>query len=393
MAIPPYADRMSEVRGQNLSAVSADAISFGAGDADPAMLPDISDIAADVLKKYRTEVLQYAARKGLPEMREWVAAEARKSGLRVTADNILVVNGAKHALDLTCKLFLNPRDSIVVTTPTYMTSLPIFNSYQVDFIEIAQDADGLIVDALEERLKDLKRKNARLPKMVYNVPEFHNPSGVTMSAERRAQLVRVAQEYGLLIVEDDPYRRIRFEGKSVAPIQSHDTTGCVIGLGTVAKLVAPGFRVGWVIATPEIIDKMASVKTDGGSGAIPQRFILEYAQRGRIEPHIAEVIATYRKHRDVMLKMLHEQLPGSSAIEPAGGYYVWVKLPEGVDGDELASAAARHGVEILPGRIFYATTGPKNFVRLAFSFNSDERTVEGMQKLGKAYAEVAHSLV
>lgn len=393
MPNPNFADRMSEVRSQNLTPVAADAISFGAGDADPAMLPDIAEIAADVLREYRTEVLQYAPRKGLPEFREWIAQEAREAGMRVTADNILVVNGAKHALDLTCRLFLNPRDSIVVTTPTYMTSLPIFNSYQVDFIEIPQDADGLIVDELEERLKERKRNNARLPKLVYNVPEFHNPTGVTMSAERRVQLLKVAQEFGLLVVEDDPYRRIRFEGKSVPPIQSYDTSGCVIGLGTVSKVVAPGLRVGWVIATKDIVDQMAVIKSDGGSGAIPQRFVLEYARRGRIAPHIAQVIETYKKHRDVMLEMFPEHLPGASVVKPEGGYYLWVKLPEGIDCDELSSAAARYGVEILPARIFYATTGPKNFVRMAFSYNSIQRTMEGMQQLGKAYAEVAHSLV
>jgi 2-aminoadipate transaminase len=290
-------------------------------------------------------------------------------------------------------LFLNPGDSVVVTKPTYFTGLPIFRSYQVDFIEVPQDRDGLIVDELVELLIERRRNNKSLPKLVYDVPEFHNPTGVTMSTERRARLVQLAREYGMLVVEDDPYRRIRFEGKAVPPIQTHDTSGCVIGLGTISKVIAPGLRIGWVIASPEIIAKMALIKSDGGSSALPQRLILEYARRGRIAPHIGETIETYRKHRDVMFEMLPQMLPGTSVNKPEGGYYLWVKLPDGVDADELAIASAGNGVEILPARIFYATNGPKNFVRLAFSFNSIERTVNGMEQLGKVYAQTAHSLV
>ncbi|MGH7715314.1 MAG: PLP-dependent aminotransferase family protein, partial [Vulcanimicrobiaceae bacterium] len=235
--------------------------------------------------------------------------------------------------------------------------------------------------------------NKSLPKLVYDVPEFHNPTGVTLSAERRARLVQLAREYGMLVVEDDPYRRIRFEGNAVPPIQTHDTSGSVIGLGTISKVIAPGLRIGWVIASPDIIAKMALIKSDGGSSALPQRLILEYARRGRIAPHIAEAVETYRKHRDVMFEMLPQMLPGASVNKPEGGYYLWVKLPDGIDGDELAAASAGHGVEILPARIFYATGGPKNFVRLAFSFNSIERTVNGMEQLGKAYAEIARAFV
>jgi 2-aminoadipate transaminase len=227
-----------------------------------------------------------------------------------------------------------------------------------------------------------------LPKLVYDVPEFHNPTGVTLSAARRQALVALAERYGVLVVEDDPYRRIRFEGEAVPPMASLGSPW-VIGFGTFAKLVAPGLRIGWVTATPEILAKVAVLKSDGGTCPLTQRIILEYCRAGHLEAHIAQVRKIYRGQRDVMLSALARALPRARWRTPSGGYYVWLRLPDEVSGDDFAASAARRGVKVLPGRQFYATSGPANHVRLAFSYASPAEIVEGVRRLGNVLSEEA----
>ncbi|MEX2147463.1 MAG: PLP-dependent aminotransferase family protein [Candidatus Rokuibacteriota bacterium] len=363
-------------------------ISFGAGDAYPEGLPDMGEFARVAASRFRTETLQYAPRPGLLDLREWIVEYLAADGVRVTPQQVAVVNGAKHGLDLVCKLFLEPGDTVVVTTPTYMSALGIFRGWQARYLEIGQDADGMLVDELTERLAALARAGGAIPKLVYDVPEFHNPTGVTLSAARRRVLVALAHRYDMLIVEDDPYRRIRFEGAAVAPIASLDAER-VIGLGTFAKLVAPGLRIGWVTASAEILGRMAVLKSDGGTCPLTQRIILEYCRAGRLEPHIAEVARIYAGHRDVMLGALARDLPQAQYRAPHGGYYVWARLPEAVSGDSLAAAAARRGVRVLPASQFYATQGPANYVRVAFSYASPGEIIEGVGRLGEAFKDIA----
>jgi 2-aminoadipate transaminase len=363
-------------------------ISFGAGDAYPEGLPDMGEFAQAAASRFRTETLQYAPRPGLPELREWIAGYLAADGVRVTPQQVAVVNGAKHGLDLVCKLFLEPGDTVVVTTPTYMSALGIFRGWQARYLEIGQDGDGMLVDELAERLAALARTGGTMPKLVYDVPEFHNPTGVTLGAARRRALVDLAHRYDMLIVEDDPYRRIRFAGAAVPPIASLDTER-VIGLGTFAKLVAPGLRIGWVTASPEILGRMGALKSDGGTCPLTQRIILEYCRAGRLSPHIAEVTRIYAGHRDVMLGALGRDMPQARYRVPQGGYYVWAQLPEGVSSDRLAAAAARRGVKILSAGQFYATDGPANYVRLAYSYASPAEIIEGAARLGEALKDIA----
>ena len=382
-----YAERARGVTDA-AGAHETDSISFGSGDAYPESLPDLGEFAQVAASRFRTETLQYAPRPGLPELREWIARYLAGDGVRVTPEQVAVVNGAKHGLDLVCKLFLEPGDTVVVTTPTYMSALGIFRGWQAQYLEIGQDADGMLVDELAERLAALQRAGGAMPKLVYDVPEFHNPTGVTLSAARRRALVALAHRYDLLIVEDDPYRRIRFEGEPVAPIASLDSER-VIGLGTFAKLVAPGLRIGWVTAPSEILGKMAVLKSDGGTCPLTQRIILEYCRAGRLEPRIAEVTKVYAGHRDVMLGALARDLPQAQWRVPQGGYYVWVQLPDGASGDRLAAAAERRGVKVLPASQFYATAGPAHSVRMAFSYASPAEIIEGVGRLGEAFKEIA----
>ena len=387
MSLLRYAERAREVKGA-AGADGMDAIWFGSGDAYPEGLPDMGDVAQLAASRFRTETLQYAPRPGLPELREWIAAYLATEGVTVRPEQVAVVNGAKHGLDLVCKLFLDPGDTVVVTTPTYMSALGIFRGWQARYLEIGQDADGMLVDDLAERLAALEHTGGAIPKLVYDVPEFHNPTGVTLSAARRRALVALAARYGMLVVEDDPYRRIRFEGAPVTPMAGLDAVR-VIGLGTFAKLVAPGLRIGWVTAPSEIVEKMTALKSDGGTCPLTQRIILEYCRAGRLEPHIVEVAKLYAGHRDVMLAALARDLPAAQWNTPSGGYYVWARLPDGMSGDRLAEAAARRGVKVLPASQFYATQGPANHIRLAFSYASPAEIIEGVQRLGEAFREIS----
>jgi len=382
-----YAARVARVRAGGGGHPDG-TIMFASGDAYPESLPDVSEFAQIAAVKHRTETLQYAPRPGLPELREWIAASLAADGIRVGADSILVCNGAKQGIELACKLFLDPGDAIVVTRPTYQSALGVFHGWEAAFVEVRMDADGMIVDELAQTLAERERRGLAAPKLLYDIPEFHNPTGVTLSGKRRQQLVELAARYRMLVLEDDPYRRIRFSGEPTPPIQSFDGHGGVIGLGTFAKLVAPGLRLGWVIARPDIVAQMAAMKADGGTTAFTQRILVEYCRAGRLEPDIRERVRTYRAHRDIMARAVREQLPQATFQLPEGGYYLWLRLPDGGDGDRLAALAEQQGVQVLPASHFHATPGPKNYVRLAYSYASPSEIVEGVRRLAIAFTKM-----
>jgi 2-aminoadipate transaminase len=363
-------------------------IMFASGDAYPESLPDVAEFAQRAATHYRTETLQYAPRQGLPELREWIAKHLASDGVSVDAEGIVVVHGAKQGIDLACKLFLDPGDAIVVTRPTYQSALGVFRGWEAEFVEVSLDADGMVVDELAATLAARERRGLPAPKFVYDVPEFHNPTGVTLGRARRAALVELAERHRMLIVEDDPYRRIRFAGDPVPPIQAFDRRGTVIGLGTFAKLVAPGLRVGWVAATREIVTRLAALKADGGSCPLTQRILLEYCRAGRMEPDARDRVRTYRAHRDVMARAVRAHLPEVTFTLPDGGYYLWLRFPDGTDTDRLAARAEAEGVAILPASHFHATPGPREFARLAYSYASPSEIEEGVRRLARAYAAV-----
>jgi 2-aminoadipate transaminase len=387
MTPTPYSRRAQDIAPASLTGDLDGLIWFGSGDAYPEILPDLGEIAHKAARDFRRETLQYAARGGLAELREWIAGYLAGEGVRIGAESILVVNGAKHGIELACKLFLDPGDAIVVGRPTYQSALGIFRSWQIEFLEVGLDEDGLDVDELETRLREWTAAGRRAPKLVYEMPEFHNPTGVTLSAARRRRLVDLAERHGMVILEDDPYRRIRFEGTPVAPIQALDPAGGrVIGLGTFSKLLAPGIRVGWVAAAPDVVGRMAALKADGGTCPLTQRIIVEYCRAGRFEPHIAHAARTYAGQRDVMAAAVSRALPGASFRRPSGGYYLWVRLPEDVDADALLAAAHARGVDFLPASRFYASTGPRNYLRLAYSYASPAELIDGVERVGQALA-------
>ena len=387
MPLASLARRATQLSSAMPTSNPDDKIAFDSGHAFPGVLPDLTSEAAGALSRFRAETLQYAPRPGLPELREWIAGHMRADGAAVTAANVLVTNGAKHALELVCRLTLDEGDAVVVTSPTYFSAIPIIRSFGATFVEVPQDKDGMDVDALA-RVLDRAASDARLPKFIYNVPDFHNPTGVTMPIERRRALVELAMRHRVLLVEDSPYRKVRFEGQSVPSLKSLDADGtAVIQLGTFSKLLAPGLRVGWAAGAPDLLARMAQLKTDAGSCPLTQRVILEFCTAGRLDTHTARVQEAYRAHRDRMVRAMERDLPEVSFQVPNGGYYLWLSLPPGVDGDELARRAADAGVIVIAGSKFFANGGGDQrgrFIRVAFSHADGDEIDEGVRRLAAA---------
>jgi 2-aminoadipate transaminase len=367
-------------------------LAFDSGHACNAVLPDLTAEAERALSVYRTETLQYAPRPGLPELRARIVEQMAADGMTITRDHVLVTNGAKHAIDLICRLLLDEGDSIVVTTPTYFTAIPIFRSFGVRCIEIGQDRDGLDVAELATVLALREREGQQPPKFIYNVPDFHNPTGVTMSLERRKALIDLAAERGIFIIEDSPYRQVRFEGRSVPSLKALDDRDVVFYVGTFSKLMAPGLRVGWAAAAPDLIARLVQLKSDGGSCPLTQRVIVEFLSAGRLPAHIERVQATYRANRDAMVAALRRELPEVTMAVPEGGYYLWLTLPEEMSGDQLARAASDAGLTVLAGSRFFArhdVDHPKNHVRIAYSHATAQEIEDGIRRLSAAFRAVA----
>ncbi len=381
--------RRAEIAGASVYDHAAGAILLSAGSAYPPILPDLSHEAADAAGRGVAESMQYGPLMGLDDLRDAVVAHVAADGITCGRENVLITNGAKHATDLVCRVFVEPGDTIIVTAPTYMTTLQCLRSHGLGFLALPQDGDGLRTDLLERRLKTLRANGEAMPKLLFDVPDFHNPTGITMSLARREKLIELAQEYGFVIIEDDPYRRIRFEGKPVPPIKSLDETGAVIAVGTVSKILSPGLRVGWAIAEPEIVRRMALQKSDGGSSPFTQRVVTNVMRSNKLADHIATVTDTMRDHRDAMLAALAEHMPDAKVRRPQGGYFLWAELPQDVSGDTVTARAVRHGVEVGSGRVCFPTDDPGHFLRFAYSFVGPDKIAEGVEKLGRAYREVA----
>lgn len=273
----------------------------------------------------------------------------------------------------------------MVTAPSYMTAISILRTHEVNFLPIEQDDQGLRVDILEQTLQSALEAGEKMPKLLFDVPDFHNPTGITISLERRRSLIALAERFGFMIVEDDPYRRLRFEGDPVPPLKSLDTNGVVIALGTASKILAPGLRIGWVIATEEIIERMAAQKSDGGTSAFNQRIFIELLRGNQISHHIDDVSAELRKHRDAMLTALAKYIPDAEVRKPEGGYYLWAKLPADVDADVLAALALQNGVKVYSGRRCYCLDPLENALRICFSYEDETRILEGIARLGSIY--------
>lgn len=379
--------RRAEVLGESVYEHTPGAIVLNSGLAYPPLLPDVVREAMEAARDRPGESLQYGPLMGLDELRDAIAAFVGADGVTCGRENVLVTYGAKSALDLACRVFVEPGDRIIVTRPTYMTALQIMRCHGVAFLDVGQDGEGIDTEELDARLNLLQRNGERMPKLLFDVPDFHNPTGITTSAARRQRLVDLARHHGFVILEDDPYRRLRFEGEPVPPVKSFDTDGVVIALGTVSKILAPGLRVGWAIGPGEVVDRMAMQKADGGSSPFAQRIVAELMRGNKMARHVDELSAEMRRHRDAMVEAFRDFLPEAEVRVPRGGYFLWAALPEGTDAEAVARIALHHGVEVSSGRLCFANDVPGHHIRLAYSFVEVEAIREGVRRLGDACRE------
>ncbi len=371
-----------------------DVISFAGGMPAPDIFPieEFRDACVKVMEENGREALQYGTTEGYLPLREMIARHSNQYGINVTAENIMITNGSQQALDLIGKIFINPGDRILVESPTYLGALQAWNAYNAQYIAVGSDNEGIIVDRLESALR-------AGPKFMYILPNFQNPTGATIPLDRRLRLVELADRYGVPIIEDDPYGQLRFEGKHLPALEVLDdqlrgNNGCyhgnVIYLSTFSKILAPGLRLAWVVATPEIIQKLVTAKqgTDLQPPTFNQIVTYEVGRKGFLEQHVKKIISVYRERRDIMLEELEHNMPeGVSWTHPQGGLFLWATLPKGTDSQMLLSKAVEKKVAFVPGHSFHPDGGGKNTMRLNFSNAQPEMIRIGIQRLAETLKE------
>lgn len=358
--------------------------SFAGGYPDPTLFPmgELHKIYDDLLTPDNASALQYTASEGLPELRAHVAARLTADGMPCTADDVLITQGGQQGLDLTAKLFVDAGDVIVTERPTFLGALIAFNPCEPRYVSVPMDEEGMDTNALEQVLRTTERV-----KLIYTVPDFQNPTGRTLSLARRRRLAELAEEFDVVILEDTPYRELRYEGERVPSIKSLDTTGRVVHLGSFSKILAPGLRLGWALAAPEVLEKLSLLKlaADTQNGTLNMRAAAAYLAGFDIERHIAAMLPTYRSKRDLMLTTIAEHFPdGISWTRAEGGLFTWVTFPERLDvaAFQRDVLIPRSGVIVVPGAPFFAERPEAHHARMSFSGIPDDRLVAGVRSMG-----------
>jgi len=364
--------------------------SFAGGYPDPTLFPieQLHKIYDDLLTPANASALQYTASDGTPELRALVAGRLTADGMPCAPDDVLITQGGQQGLDLVAKLFIDAGDVIVCERPTFLGALIAFNPCEPAYASVPMDDEGLDTDALEQVLRTTQRV-----KLIYTVPDFQNPTGRTMSLARRRRLVELADEFDVMVLEDTPYRELRYDGERLPSIKSLDTSGRVIHLGSFSKTLAPGLRLGWVLAEPEIREKLSLLKlaADTQNGTLNMRAAAAYLSGFDIEAHIAGMLPTYRHQRDLMLASIEEHFPaGVRWTRPDGGLFTWVTFPEGLDtaAFQRDHLIPRAGVILVPSAPFFATEPQVNHARMSFSGVPDDRLVAGVTAMGGLLREV-----
>ncbi len=371
-------------------------ISFAGGLPDPRTFPkkEISEIAVEVIEKYGDKALQYAPTRGVRFFIETVKEFSERHGVKVGPDDdVIVTTGSQQALYLVARTFLNPGDYIVTEEPTYLGMLSALQGLGVNFITVPIDEDGMRTDILEERLREAKSQGIK-PKMIYTIPTSHNPGGTTLPMDRRKHLVELAEEYDLIVFEDDPYGFITFEERDVKPLKTLDESGRVIYTSTISKILAPGMRVGWVIAHRDVVAKIELVKqgVDLHTPSFTQYIAAEAMKKGIIDERIPFIKQLYREKRDAMIGALQDYMPeGVRWTRPIGGMFIWVWLPEDINSREMLTIAIRKGVAYVPGDAFYPRGGGHNTMRLNFSYPSIDEIREGVKRIAESIKEYRES--
>jgi 2-aminoadipate transaminase len=360
-------------------------------------LPDTSTFPAESFASIMAKVavdscaaaLQYGPTEGLGITKDAIQHVMAAEGTHVDPEDILVTTGGQQVIDLVCKTLLDPGDVVVAEAPTYPGAIPAFCSYQADVVQIEMDADGMPIDALEETLDRLEREGRR-PKFIYTIPNFQNPGGVTMSLPRRKRLVEVAAERELLVLEDNPYGLLRYEGDPLPTLMTLSGGDFIIYLGTFSKILSAGLRLGWAVAPAPVLAKMNLGKqgADLCSSSLTQHFVSAYFAEGRWEPYLESLRELYRGRRDTLLAALDEHFPAEATwTSPEGGLFVWATLPEFLDTTDLLARALQRNVAFVPGRGAYMDGRGGSSMRLNFSGVGDAEIREGVRRIGEVIGE------
>jgi len=372
-----------------------DLISFAGGLPAPDVFPvDELNAACDrVLREQGTKALQYSATEGYLPLREMISRHSARYGIKITPENVLITSGSQQALDLLGKILIDPGDRILVESPTYLAAIQAWKAYGAEFITVPMDENGMNTDQLEEALRVG-------PKFIYVLPNFQNPTGETLSYERRGKLIELADQYGVPIVEDDPYGQLRYEGEHLPSIvvldsQSRDDghpcyRGNVIYLSTFSKTLAPGLRLGWVVAPPEVIGKLVQAKqgADLHTATFNQMVAYEVSRGGFLDRHVQLIRKVYGERRDLMLAAMDRYFPPEVEwTHPKGGLFLWGTLPDYMDAADVLKTCIKRKVAFVPGEPFHPTGGGKNTMRINFSNATPENIHAGIQRMGEAIGE------
>jgi len=384
--------KASEIRELLKVTQMPDIISLAGGLPNPKSFPVeiIKEITTKLLDSYGEKMLQYGSTEGVNSFREALANYYNENySFGIGKDNVLITVGSQEGLYLLGKIFLNPGDTVVVEAPTYVGALTAFQSFYPNYVQVEMDDEGMNIDILEKKLKELVREGKK-PKFIYTIPTFQNPAGVTMSLERRKRLLELAKEYNILVVEDSPYEELRFSGEKVPQLKALDKEGYVLYIGTLSKVLSPGMRIAFMIGNEEIIQKAVLAKQgiDLCTSPFVQYIAEEYIKGGYMREHIPKIIKLYKEKRDIMLDAIEDYFPdGVKWTRPDGGMFLWVTLPEHMDAGELLQKAIENKVVYVIGAAFYPHRDHRNTMRLNFTYPTNEQIEEGIKRLAKVIKE------
>jgi DNA-binding transcriptional MocR family regulator len=368
-------------------------IELGWGHPNAALLPvaGLREAAAAALDRWGADALNYGADQGAGPLLAWLSERiARTEGRAPALNEIMITGGVSQALDQICTLCTQPGDIALVESPTYHLAIRIMRDHPLQLIPVPADDQGLRIDALAETIAKLRRAGQR-PRLLYSVPTFHNPTGASLAAERRAALVELAVAEGLLIVEDDVYRELNYDSPALASLWSLAPPDTVVRMGSFAKSLAPGVRLGWLTAGPALAGRLIGsglLDSGGGVNHFAAMIVTAFCASGQYDQQIGQLRASYRARRDALLEGLSAHMPpGCHWTTPGGGFFVWVRLPESIDADELLPRAEAAGVSYIPGARFHTGGGGANALRLAFSLYEPGELIDAASRLGSAIRE------
>lgn len=394
-----YAKRMDLFKKSELGEIlklieKPEIISFAGGLPASELFPveEMKKVAVKVLDENGEEALQYSGSQGYLPLRNHIANRMNSKNMtNVNAEDVLVTSGSQQALDYAGNIFLDENDVVLCESPSYLGALNAFKNYQPKVMEVPTDKEGMIAEELEKILE----KNDRV-KFIYVIPDFQNPTGITWSLERRKKFMEVINKHEIPVIEDNPYGELRYEGEFLPSLKSFDTKGLVIYLGTFSKIFCPGYRLGWVCASKEILRKFITCKenSDLQTSTIGQRELSKYIDDYDLDEHVEKIKATYKKRRDLMLSCMKDEFPeGVSFTNPSGGLFTWVKLPEKLNAQELMEKCVKNNVAYVPGGFFFPSGNKENYFRLNYSSCKEDKIVEGIKRLGKVLNEAVSETV